>query len=171
MLANWGRRCIAWFVDYVIIVLMLGYFQLETIETKFIPAFLLPRAPGTDLSLCSTLSILIFFLYFTLSEWYFGRTIGQLLLNVRLVDLKGRGASLKASAIQSIGKSNPLLLFFDCLIEWTHHPSSEHRQRIFNMLSGTLVIFIGTSDRVLDKASTLRNPEKSDESFIDEKLR
>jgi len=158
VLANWGRRFIAWFVDYVIIILMLGYFQLEAIEIRFIPAFLLPKTPGTDLSLWSPLSILIFFVYFTLSEWYFGRSIGQLLLNVRLVDLKGRGASLKASAIQSIGKSNPLLLFFDCLIGGTHHPSSEHRQRIFNMLSGTLVIFIGTSDRVLRRGKYRKEP-------------
>jgi uncharacterized RDD family membrane protein YckC len=158
VLANWGRRFIAWFVDYVIIILMLGYFQLEAIETRFIPAFLLPKTPGTDLSLWSPISILIFFLYFTLSEWYFGRSIGQLLLNVRLVDLKGRGASLKASAIQSIGKSSPLLLFFDCQIGWTHHPSSEHRQRIFNMFSGTLVIFIGTSDRVLRRGKYRKEP-------------
>jgi hypothetical protein len=29
VLANWGRRFIAWFVDYLLIVLLLGYFQLE----------------------------------------------------------------------------------------------------------------------------------------------
>jgi uncharacterized RDD family membrane protein YckC len=158
VLANWGRRFLAWFVDYVIIVLMLGYFQLEAIETRFIPTFLLPKAPRTDLSLWSPLSILIFFLYFTFSEWYFGRSIGQLLLNVRLVDLAGRGVSLRASAIQSVGKSNPLLLFFDCLIGWAHRSSREQRQRIFNKLSGTLVIFIGTSDRVLRQGKYPKEP-------------
>ena len=158
VLANWGRRFLAWLVDYVVIVLMLSYFQLEAIETKFIPVFLLPKAPGTDLSIWSPLSILIFFLYFTFSEWYFGRSLGQLLLNVRLVDLRGRGASLRASAIQGIGKSNPLLLFFDCLIGWVNHSSRERRQRIFNMLSDTLVIFIGSSSRVSRQAKHCKEP-------------
>jgi uncharacterized RDD family membrane protein YckC len=157
VLANWGRRFIAWFVDYLLIVLLLGYFQLEAIETRIVPAIFLPKAPGTDLSIWSPFSILIFFFYFTLSEWYFGRSIGQLLLNVQLVDIRGRGASLKASAIQSIGKSNPLLLLFDWLIGWAYQPS-ERRQRIFNMLSGTLVVFIGKSDRTLREGKYAKEP-------------
>ena len=158
VLANWGRRFIAWFVDYLIIVLMLGYFQLEALETKIFPAVLLPRAPGTDLSIWSPLSILIFFLYFTFSEWYFGRSIGQLLLNVRLVEVRGRGVSLRASAIQSIGKSNPLLLFFDCSIGRFYRPCRERRQRLFNRLSNTIVIFIGESSRIIKQHGYLKEP-------------
>jgi uncharacterized RDD family membrane protein YckC len=149
VLASWTRRFIAWFADYLTIVLIFGYFQLETIETRTIPSVMLPKAPGSDLSLWSPLSILIFFLYFTFSEWYFGRSIGQFLLNTRLVDVEGKHASLKASAIQSIGKSNPLLLFFDCFIGLVYRASSERRQRILNMLSDTLVVFTGASDRVV----------------------
>jgi uncharacterized RDD family membrane protein YckC len=158
VLANWGRRFLAWFVDYLIIVLMLGYFQLETLETRYVPQILLPKAPGTDLSLWSPLSILIFFLYFTFSEWYFGRSIGQLLMNVRLADLHGEGVSLRASAIQSVGKSNPLLLMFDCLFGALYHPSKQCRQRIFNRLSATLVIFVGVSDRILHEAPYAKEP-------------
>jgi len=148
VLANWGRRFIAWFVDYIIIVLLLGYFQLEAIEMRIFPAVLLPKAPGTDISIWSPLSILIFFLYFTFAEWYFGRSIGQLLLNVRLVDDRGRSANLRGSAMQSIGKSNPLLLFFDCLIGQMYRPCRERRQRFFNKLSNTIVIFIGESSKI-----------------------
>jgi uncharacterized RDD family membrane protein YckC len=118
VLANWSRRFIAWFVDYLLIVLMYGYFQLEALMNMVLPAAL-------GLTLWSPLMILMFYLYFTFSEWYFGRTIGQLLLNVRLVDIGGRGASLKASAIQSIGKSTPLLLFFDCLLGVTYRPTKD----------------------------------------------
>ena len=105
ILANWGRRFIAWFIDYLFINIMLAYFGLQEYETKSLPSFLLP-------SLWSPLSILVLFLYWTLSEWYFGRSIGQLLLNLRLADLNGNGVSLAASAIQSIGKAIdfPLLL-------------------------------------------------------------
>jgi len=158
ILANWGRRIIAWFVDYLIINLMLGYFQLEALETRIFPAALLPRAPGTDISIWSPLSILIFFLYFTFAEWYFGRSIGQLLLNIRLVDVRGAGVNLKASAIQSVGKSNPLLLLFDCIIGQTRRPSRERRQRLFNTISNTIVIFIGEPTRTIRQHGYMKEP-------------
>lgn len=147
VVANWGRRFVAWFVDYLIINVMLAYFRLEDIESQSIPAFLLPRMPGFDLSMWSPLSVLIFFLYWTFSEWYFGRSVGQLLLNIRLSDLHGRNVDLKASAIQSMGKS--LLLPIDCLIGWTYRPCRELRQRFFNMLSNTIVIYIGKPMRTI----------------------
>jgi uncharacterized RDD family membrane protein YckC len=137
---------------------MLGYFQLESIEDKYIPPILLPKAPGTDVSVWSPLSILIFFLYFTFSEWYFGRSIGQLLLNIQLVDVSGEAASLRAAAIQSIGKSNPLFLFFDCLFGVVYKPSKECRQRIFNRISNTLVTFIRTPNRVIREGKYAKEP-------------
>jgi hypothetical protein len=149
VLANWGRRLIAWFVDYVIINIMLAYFRLEDLESSLFPHYLLPRLPGADISIWSPVSILIFFIYWTTSEWYFGRSIGQLLLNIRLVDLKGRNPSLRASAIQSFGKS--LLLPVDCIVGWVYRPCRERRQRFFNMLSNTIVIFIGGSERLIEK--------------------
>jgi len=137
ILANWGRRVIAWFIDYIFVNIMLAYFGLEEFETKFLPAFLLP-------SLWSPLSILVLFLYWTLSEWYFGRSIGQLLLNLRLTDLNGNGVTLAASAIQSIGKAIDFpLLPLDCLIGWTYPPCKRARQRYFNKLSNTIVIYLG----------------------------
>jgi len=156
VLANWGRRFIAWFVDYLIINVMLAYFGFEQIETKLLPSLLLPRLPGLDLSIWSPLSILVFFSYWTLSEWYFGRSIGQLLLNLRLVDTEGRVVSLKAAAIQSIGKS--LLLPFDCLVGWIYQPCRERRQRFFNKLSNTIVIFVGNPDRVARRGEYGKEP-------------
>jgi hypothetical protein len=142
VLANWGRRLIAWFIDYIIINVMLAYFRVEDIESHLVPTILLPRLPGFDISIWSPLSVLAFFLYWALSEWYFGRSIGQLLLNIRLADLQGRRPSLGASAMQSAGKS--LLLPLDCAIGWGYPPCRKLRQRFFNRLSNTIVIFIGT---------------------------
>lgn len=156
VLANWGRRFIAWFLDYLIVNVMLAYFRLEEIESKLIPTYLLPRFPGVDLSLWSPLSVLVFFLYWTFSEWYFGRSIGQLLLNVRLVDRMGRGVSLRASAIQSVGKS--LLLPLDCIIGWTYRPCRNLRQRFFNRLSNTIVIFIVRPDRTVKVGMYAKEP-------------
>jgi len=144
ILANWGRRFIAWFIDYLFINIMLAYVGLESFETRNLPAFLLPRLPGFDISIWSPLSILIFFLYWTISEWYFGRSIGQLLLNLRLTDLNGRGVSLRASAVQSIGKAIAFpVLPIDCLIGWAYQPCREARQRFLNKLSNTIVIYLG----------------------------
>lgn len=149
ILANWGRRFIAWFVDYLIVNVMLAYVGLEQVETVMIPQWLLQRLPGFDVSIWSPLSVLVFFVYWSLTGWYFGRSIGQLLVNVRLVGIRGEGVSLKAAAIQSLGKS--LLLPIDCLIGWVYRPCRERRQRLFNRLSNTIVIYIGQPQHVVKK--------------------
>ena len=156
VLANWGRRFIAWFVDYVFVNVLLGYLNVEQIESGLVPSQLLPRLPGSDISIWSPVSILILFLYWTLSEWYFGRSIGQLLVNLRLVDSRGKAVSLKASAIQSLGKS--LFLPFDCLIGWIYEPSRQMRQRLFNKFSNTIVIFIGKPGRVIRQGKYYKEP-------------
>jgi len=150
VLANWGRRFLAWFIDYLFINVMLAYVGLESFETRVLPAFLLPQLPGFNISVWSPLSILVFFVYWTLSEWYFGRSIGQLLLNLRLTDLNGKGVSLASSAIQSIGKSIAFpILPLDCLVAWTYPPCRKARQRFFNKLSNTIVIYVGKPMRSL----------------------
>jgi uncharacterized RDD family membrane protein YckC len=143
-------------VDYLIINVLLAYLNIEQVETLLLPSPLLPRLPGFDVSIWSPLSVLVFFLYWTFSEWYFGRSIGQLLLNLRLVDSKGGGVSLKASAIQSVGKS--LLLPFDCLIGWIYRPCKQMRQRFFNKLSNTIVIFIGKPTQVMRQGEYEKEP-------------
>jgi uncharacterized RDD family membrane protein YckC len=154
VLANWGRRFIAWLIDYIIINVMLAYFGVEGIESRFIPTVLLPRLPGFDISIWSPISVATFFLYWSLSEWYFGRSVGQLLLNIRLANLKGQRPSLIASAIQSVGKS--LLLPLDCVIGWVYPACRKHRQRLFNMLSNTIVIYVGTPTRALKEGQYTR---------------
>jgi len=156
VLANWGRRVIAWFTDYLLLNILFAYFQLEDIESKFLPRLLLPRLPGVEISLWSPLSILIFFLYWTLSEWYFGRSIGQLLVNVRLVNLEGNSTTLRASMIQSIGKS--LFLPIDCIVGLAYRPCRELRQRFFNKLSETLVVYIGAPDKTIRIGKYLKEP-------------
>ena len=156
ILANWGRRLIAWFIDYLIINILLGYFGVEQVESSLLPAFILPRLPGVDLSLWSPISVLVFFTYWTLSEWYFGKSLGQLLLGTRLVDMEGGSPSLKACAVQSVGKS--LLLPFDCVAGWFFEPSRQTRQRFFNRLSNTIVILAKRPDRVTRKGKFEREP-------------
>jgi uncharacterized RDD family membrane protein YckC len=141
-------------VDYVIINVLLAYFNIEQLETTLVPSQLLPHLPGFDISIWSPLSALVFFLYWTFSEWYFGRSIGQLLVNLRLVNSKGEGVSLKASAIQSLGKS--LVLPLDCLVGWIYAPLRQNRQRLFNRLSNTIVIFIGKPSRIIRQGKNVK---------------
>lgn len=154
VLANWGRRVVAWLIDYIIINVMLAYFRVETIESQFVPTILLPRLPGFDISIWSPLSVLSFFLYWTLSEWYFGRSIGQLLLNIRLANMQGKRPSLVSSAVQALGKS--LLLPLDCLIGWTYPTCRKFRQRLFNNLSNTIVIYIGKPMHTMKQGDFMR---------------
>ncbi len=156
VLANWGRRLIAWLVDYLIVNVMIAYLGVEQLEDSLLPTTLLPSLPGLGLSIWSPFSILIFFAYWTLLEWYFGRSIGQLLLNVRLVNLRGEPASLKASAIQSIGKS--LVLPFDCLIGWASKDCRSRRQRFSNKLSKTIVVYVGSPDHAIQGAEFAKEP-------------
>ena len=156
VLANWGRRFIAWLIDYLFINIMLAYFGLESLESKLLPAVLLPHLPELCISIWSPLSIIVFFLYWTLTEWYFGRSIGQLLLNLRLVDDNGRDPTLRATAIQSLGKS--LFLPVDCLAGWMLRPSRKRRQRFFNWLSNTLIVFIGTPHGTLEQGKFSKEP-------------
>ena len=156
VLANWGRRAIAWFIDYLLINTMLAYFGVEAVESKLLPGILLPNLPGLNISLWSPMSIMAFFLYWTLTEWYFGRSIGQLLLNVRLVGVNGTNPRLKAVAIQSVGKS--LFLPLDCLLGFVYRPSRERRQRLSNWFSNTVISFIGTPKQTLNKDGYVKEP-------------
>ena len=78
------------------------------------------------------------------------------MVNLRLVDSNGEGVSLKASAVQSLGKS--LLLPLDCLIGWIYRPLRQNRQRFFNKLSNTIVIYIGKPDQVTKQGDYYKEP-------------
>jgi hypothetical protein len=53
-----------------------------------------------------------------------------------------------------VGKS--LLLPVDCLIGWVYSPCRVNRQRFFNGLSNTIVIFIGSPTRTVKQGEYAR---------------
>jgi hypothetical protein len=66
---------------------------------------------------------------------------------------------LRASAIQSLGKSFGLFLLpFDCLIGWAYEPTRQKRQRFFNWLSNTIVVFIGKPTRTIKEGKYEKEP-------------
>ena len=139
ILAKWIDRFLAWLIDFVIIstisttIIFLSfgtiYYEMEETEfwaenTQYIPASIL------------------FFVYWTILEYKTGQTIGKKILNLRVVNLKGRNPSLKGILLSSFGKS--FLLPLDVIIGMIF--TNEKRQRVFNRLGDTVITKIKTSD-------------------------
>jgi uncharacterized RDD family membrane protein YckC len=57
-------------------------------------------------------------------------------MRIRLTNLDGKHAGPARAAIESVGKA--YLLPIDLILGWILHPRK--RQRIFNYLSGTIVV-------------------------------
>ena len=138
ILAKWIDRFLAWLIDFVIIstisttiiFLLFGtiYYEMEgglwAENTQYIPASIL------------------FFVYWTILEYKTGQTIGKKILNLRVVNLKGKNPSLQGILLSSFGKS--FLLPLDVIIGWIL--TNEKRQRVFNKLGDTVIVKIKASD-------------------------
>ncbi|MFQ6075180.1 MAG: hypothetical protein ACE5Z5_03440 [Candidatus Bathyarchaeia archaeon] len=61
-----------------------------------------------------------------------------MVMGLRVTNLDGSPITLTAAAIESFGKA--FLLPIDCLIGWLAEVCKERKQRLFNMLSKTIVI-------------------------------
>ena len=139
ILAKWVDRFLAWLIDFVIIstisttIIFLSfgtiYYEMEedglwAENTQYIPASIL------------------FFVYWTILEYKTGQTIVKKILNLRVVNLKGKDPSLQGILLSSFGKS--FLLPLDVIIGWIL--TNEKRQRVFNKLGDTVIVKIKASD-------------------------
>jgi uncharacterized RDD family membrane protein YckC len=136
-LASWEKRFWAWLIDVLLIGIFSGMIT-ESIAALCSVPFLMP-APGWPfpygLAFFSTQGFLLF-LYWTLTEGYGGQSVGKKVMDLRVTDLSGGPAGYGRSAVQSFGKV--FFLVFDCLIGWI--AMKKARQRVFNRISGTIVI-------------------------------
>jgi len=125
-LANWGSRFIAWLIDIVIIGLIPNAIigPLRAYEFQPWPFF--------------SLGSIIPFIYWTLAEGYSGRSIGKLVMDLKVTRLDGSKIDFAQAALESFGKA--FILPIDCIIGWILASCKERRQRIFNKLSNTIVI-------------------------------
>ena len=78
----------------------------------------------------------IYFLYWMFMEATYGQSIGKMILRIEITRLNGEPASMVQSAIEGVGKA--FLLPIDCIIGWILYPGK--RQRLFNYISGTIVV-------------------------------
>jgi uncharacterized RDD family membrane protein YckC len=135
-LAFWGERFVAWLIDIAIID-----FALLVLGVVFFwgnPLSLLNNGVGIWWSGLFNVSSsgVIFFLYWLFMDGAYGRSIGKMVMRLRVTRLDGKPITFVQSAIESVGKA--FLLPLDVLLGWILYP--KRRQRIFNYLSETVVI-------------------------------
>jgi len=134
-LATWGERFVAWLIDVVIlsviiqpVKLLIGLAWPGFVWAPFFPSWV----PFVDFGL----SNVIYFVYWMLMDGTYGRSIGKMIMRIKVTRLDGKLADMPHAALESLGKA--FLLPIDCIIGWILYPRK--RQRIFNYLSETIVI-------------------------------
>jgi uncharacterized RDD family membrane protein YckC len=66
----------------------------------------------------------------------YGQSIGKMLMGIRVAKLNGERVDIGRAALESVGKA--FLLPLDAILGWAFYPKK--RQRLFNYLSGTIVL-------------------------------
>lgn len=125
-MASWGDRFIAWLIDVVIIGAIAELLQLPALRILNVPFF---SVGSRDV---------ILLLYWTLTEGFYGKSIGKMVMRLKVTRLDGTSATLVDAAIESFGKA--FLLPIDCIIGWIAEDCKENKQRLFSMLAKTKVI-------------------------------
>lgn len=132
-LADWGKRFVAWLIDVVIVGVIPNVLRLSGVWREF-HLWPLEPIPFFDFGLGSVIP----FVYWTLVEGYSGRSIGKLVMDLKVTRLDGSKIDFTQAALESFGKA--FILPIDCIIGWILDSCKEKRQRVFNKLSNTIVI-------------------------------
>jgi len=134
-LANWGERFIAWLIDIIILAIIIAPIRLF-IWLAWPGYTLVPGVPSWIPFLDFGLGNVAYFLYWFITEGTYGQSFGKMIMHIEVTTLDGKSAGPGRAAIESMGKA--YLLPIDLILGWILHPAK--MQRIFNYLSGTIVI-------------------------------
>jgi uncharacterized RDD family membrane protein YckC len=149
-LAGWGARFVAWLIDIILIdvavevislvvllpFLVSGFSPVRMMMEMMIvppywqewPAWVFRYVGSRDA---------VRFLYWTVLEAFNrGRSLGKKLMGISVVDTEGKPVGLLKAAVESFGKG--FLLPVDVIIGLIAF--GRNRQRLFNALSGTIVV-------------------------------
>jgi uncharacterized RDD family membrane protein YckC len=124
-LASWGERFLAFIIDSVLVSVVVGVFPWPRTWTPINFPFL--NFGVTNIFL---------FLYWSYLEGTSGKSFGKRVMNIRVVDLKGKSIEINQSIYQAIGKA--FLAPIDVIIGLILYPG--RRQRLFNNLSYMVVV-------------------------------
>ncbi|MFB3889096.1 MAG: RDD family protein [Candidatus Bathyarchaeia archaeon] len=133
-LATWGERFVAWLIDIAIIDFSLFTIGLVLFVGR--PFSLLNDGGWWSAVFNFRLSGLVFFLYWALMDGVYGRSIGKMVMRLRVTKLNGSQPTFGQAALESVGKA--FILPLDVLIGWGLFP--KRKQRVFNQLSATIVV-------------------------------
>ena len=130
-IAKWRDRFLAWIVDFVIVSIGIG---ISIGSAHSLGYFMQAEWYATT----ST----IFFAYWILLEYVSGQSLGKRLLHLRTVKTDGTNPGLIDCIVNSFGKT--FLLPIDLILGLIF--TDKKRQRIFNLLSNTIVIKVTDYD-------------------------
>lgn len=134
-LAFWGERFLAWLVDIVVLGIIMA--PISVFVWLGSPGFVVvPRLPFWIPFVNFGFSNVVYFLYWMLMEGIYGRSLGKMLMRLKITTLDGKPIDMAQAALESVGKA--FLLPLDLILGWILHPKK--RQRMFNNLSGTIVL-------------------------------
>lgn len=134
--AGWTTRFGAWLIDIVLVAALVGLMGDSLgVGPGIGTTFLDPIARVRD--------GLLLFGYWTVFEGRTGQSPGKLVLELRVVRVDGEALTYVDAGLQSFGKA--FLLPLDVLVGWL--AMSEEGQRLFNRLSGTMVVEVDQPPR------------------------
>ncbi len=131
--ATWGERFVAWLIDIAILNLAMILLSLIIYLQPFAFA---GSQPWWAAFFNFTTSGVVFFLYWMLMDGFYGKSLGKMILHLRVARMDGSRINIGQAALESVGKA--FVLPIDFLVGWGLYP--KRRQRIFNYLSETIVI-------------------------------
>lgn len=134
-LAFWSEWFLAWLVDVVILGIVMA--PISLLAWLWWPGLsIVPRLPSWFPFVNFGFSNVVYFLYWTVMERVYGRSFGKMLMRIKVTRLDGQRVDVLQAALESVGKA--FLLPLDLILGWVLH--WRKRQRIFNYLSGTIVL-------------------------------
>lgn len=153
LLAKWEDRFVAWLIDFIIIAIITSIlFYVFSAQYSF-PFWGVYFDSENQIGIKQPYEYLaassIFFIYWLILEFLTGQTLGKRVVHIKTSNLFGERANITKIAIEAFGKS--FLLPIDIILGLIF--SSKRRQRIFNKVSGTIVI-------------KLRKPEEDENESI-----
>lgn len=151
VLAKWEDRFVAWLIDFVIIsIITNALFLLFSFHYSF-PFWGIylddQKGFGIKQPYEYFLASSIFFIYWVVLEFMTGQTIGKRVVHIKTTNLNGDKANIIKIAIESFGKS--FLLPIDIVLGLIF--ANKRRQRIFNKVSGTIIIKLKKIDEDEDR--------------------
>ena len=134
VVADWGPRILAYIIDIIVVSILLEMAKLP---------FIIGDPTNRILLYPAGLSVngVVLFLYFLLTESYYGTTLGKEVLKLQVITEDGRRPELKESALSAVGKAFflPIDLLIGLIMKDTEHEVPLN-QRLMQKASKTLVI-------------------------------